>query len=222
MMKRICMTATMLLASVIAYAQRGSQIPAIDAPVHTVSSDGTLRIQLNGAVKDWLLGANVAPEGGPAKVQVFEIDRDYKDEQQKARGQGFAKSVSYPPVIVMSDTVQVNGLGSHDTTTVYVEAPAWTTIVVMGPKDEVLYQTPLRKTLLVSRGVEFNGPTVRGFKLVVPPSWMTHEARLRVSSGPARSILQTEETTGSTKGARAFCAPCDLPFVTRSSPGHSV
>jgi hypothetical protein len=189
------MTAMMLFASIIAYAQRGSQIPTITAPVHTISADGTLRIQLNGTVNDWLLGANVALEAGPAKVQVFEIDRDYKDERQKATGQGFAKSVSYPPVIVMSNTVQVNGLGSHDTTTVYVEAPAWTTIVVTGPKDEVLYQTPLRKTLLVSRGEEFNfrGPAVRGFTLVVPPSERTHEARLRaVQSGPARSILQTE------------------------------
>jgi hypothetical protein len=87
-----------------------------------------------------------------------------------------------PPSRLISDT----GITS-------VEAPAWTTIVVTGPKDEVLYQTPLRKTLLVSRGVEFDGPTVRDFKLVVPPSERTHEARLRFRGGSPRSILQAKQ-----------------------------
>ena len=76
-MKRIYVTAMMLVASVSGYGQRGLQNPAIDPPVHTVQAGGTLRIRLNGAVKDWLLGANVAPTGAAAKVQVFEIDRDY-------------------------------------------------------------------------------------------------------------------------------------------------
>jgi len=70
---------------------------------------------------------------------------------------------------------------------------SWTSIVIMGPKDEVLYQTPLRKTLLVSRGVEFDGSTVTDFKLVPPPSERTHEARLRLRIGPARSILQAKQ-----------------------------
>jgi len=191
-MKRIYVTAMMLVASVSGYGQRGLQNAAIDPPVHTVQAGGTLRIRLNGAVKDWLLGANVAPTGAAAKVQVFEIDRDYKNATLKDGGQGFAKAVSYPPVIVMSNTAQVNDVGSHDTTTVYVEAPVWTTIVIMGPKDEVLYQTPLRKTLLVSRGVEFDRPTTTDFKLVLPPSERTHEARLRLRGGPARSILQAK------------------------------
>jgi len=191
-MKRIYVTAIMLVASVSGYGQRGWQNPAIDPPVYTVQADGTLRIRLNGAVKDWLLGANVAPAGATAKVQVFEIDRDYKVETLRTYGQGFARAVSYPPVSVLSNTAQVNDVGSHDTTTVYVEAPAWTTIVIIGPKDEVLYQTPLRKTLLVSRGVELRAPANGEFRMVLPPSERTHEARLRFQPGPARSILQTK------------------------------
>src|SRR5215475_9767762 len=131
-MKRIYVTAIMLVASVSGYGQRGWQNPAIDPPVYTVQADGTLRIRLNGAVKDWLLGANVAPAGATAKVQIFEIDRDYKNAASKDGGQGFAKAVSYPSVIVMSNTAQVNGVGSHDTTTVYGKAPGWTKSVIKG------------------------------------------------------------------------------------------
>jgi hypothetical protein len=207
-MKTILMTPMMLVASVIGFGQpvfqgpainpfgqQASHSPAIDPPVHTVSTDGTLRIQLNGAAKDWLLGANVAPAGATGKVQVFEIDRDYKDESLKAGGQGFAKAVSYPPVSVLSNTAQVNGVGLHDTTAVYVEAPAWTTIVIVGPKDEVLYQTPLRKTLLVSRGVESGRPNIRDVRSLLPSSEWTHEARLRFWFAPSRtrSILQTKQ-----------------------------
>jgi hypothetical protein len=172
-----------------------SQSPAIDPPVHTVQADGTLRIRLNGAVKDWLLGANVAPAGATANVQVFEIDRDYKNAASKDGGLGFAKAVSYPPVIVSSNTAQVNDVGSHDTTTVYVETPAWTTIVITGPKDEVLYQTPLRKTLLVSRGVESDRSNIRDVRSLLPSSEWTHEARLRLlfQPGRARSILQAKQ-----------------------------
>jgi hypothetical protein len=164
---------------------------AIAPPVHTVSTDGTLRIRLNGAITDWPLGANVATVGATAKVQVFELDRDFKDAMWKRIGYGFAKSVSYPAVNVLGNTVQIN-LGSHDTTTVYVEAPAWTTMVVTGPNDEVLYQTYLRKTLLVSRGVEVKGPTSRDFRMVLPLSDRTHEARVPPPvPRAARDILQT-------------------------------
>jgi hypothetical protein len=189
MMKRVSMTAIMVVGCVIGYGQQAAQSPKIEPPVHTVNTDGTLRIRLNAAAKDWLLGANVAPAGATAKVQVFEIDRDYKNAALKDRGQGFAKAVSYPPVSVQSNTAEIGGVGLHDTTTVYVEAPAWTTIVITGPKDEVLYQTPLRRTLLVSRGVEFDGPKIGGFGIVLPPSDKTHEARVRPQ--PGRSILQT-------------------------------
>jgi hypothetical protein len=108
-------------------------------------------------------------------------------------GQGFAKAVSYPAVSVSANTVQINGIGAHDTTTVYVEAPPWTTIIVTGPNDEVLYQTPLRKTLLVSRGVEFNGPKISDFRIVLPLTEETHEARIRLQPPRARSILQTKQ-----------------------------
>lgn len=196
-MKRICVTAiaTMLVASVIGYGQRDSQSPAIDPPVHIVQADGTLRIRLNGAVKDWLLGANVASAGATAKVQVFEIDRDYKSAAAKDGGQGFAKAVSYPPVVVLSNTAQVNDVGSHDTTTVYVEAPAWTTMVISGSKDEVLYQTPLRKTVMVSRGVEFDRSNIRDVRSLLPSSEWTHNARLRLlfQPGRTRSILQAKQ-----------------------------
>ena len=106
-------------------------------------------------------------------------------------GRGFAKSVSYPAVNVVAGTVQVNGIGSHDTTTVYLEAPAWTNIFVTGPNDEVLYQTYLRKTVLVSRGLEFEGATGENFRMVVPWSDRTHEARVRLLPPAARFILQT-------------------------------
>jgi hypothetical protein len=186
------MTKRILMLTLVAgavYAQQAEQ--AINPPVHNVSTDGTLRIRFNGAVTDWLLGANVAPAGTAAKVQVFEMDRDFKDARRKIIGEGFAKSVSYPAVNVLGNTVQVNG-ASHDTTTVYVEAPAWTSIVVTGPNDEVLYQNYLRKTLLVSRGVELRGPTSGNFRMVLPWSDRTHEARVPPPlSRNARSILQT-------------------------------
>src|SRR5689334_14735263 len=143
MSKPILMLEMILVAGAVGYAQQADQRLAIAPPVHTVSTDGTLRIRLNGAITDWLLGANVATVGATAKVQVFELDRDFKDAMWKRIGYGFAKSVSYPAVNVLGNTVQIN-LGSHDTTTVYVEAPAWTTMVVTGPNDEVLYQTYLR------------------------------------------------------------------------------
>lgn len=190
MIKRAVMLAIVLRVSTIGLAQSVHQSPAINPPINTVSTDGTLRIRLNGAVTDWLLGANVAPAGPPAKVQVFEIDRDYRDERMKMFGQGFVKAVSYPMVNVSADTAQIESTGTHDTTTIYVEAPAWTTIIVAGPKDEVLYQTPLRKTLLVSRGVEFDGPKLGDFGIVVPPTDKTHEARIRILPRPTRSILQ--------------------------------
>src|SRR5262249_33184398 len=126
-----------VVAGVVGCAQQAKQRPPInppvdiDPPVHNVSTNGTLRIRLDGAVTDWLLGANVTPTAAVAKVQVFEIDRDFKDAGLKRIGEGFAKSVSYPAVNVLGNTVQIN-LGAHDTTTVYVEAPAWTTMVVTG------------------------------------------------------------------------------------------
>jgi hypothetical protein len=179
-----------VVAGATGYAQQVEQRPAINPPVHIVSTKGTLRIRLNGAVTDWLLGANVAPAGTPAKVQAFEVDRDFKDARSKRVGLGFAKSVSYPAVNVVASTVEVNGIGSHDTTAVYVETPAWTTIVVTGPNDEVLYQSPLTKTLLVSRGLEFKGPASGDFRMVVPWCDRTHAARLPLPSRAARSILQ--------------------------------
>jgi hypothetical protein len=186
------MTALILIAGATAYAQQADRKPVIDPPVNTIQADGTLRIRLNGAVTDWLLGANVAPDGAPAKVQVFEMDRSYKDERMKMLGQGFAKAVSYPMVNVLGNTVQIN-TGSHDTTAVYLEAPAWTTIIVTGPNDEVLYQTPLRKTLLVSRGVEFDGPKLGDFRIVLSPSDRTHEARFRLPPRATRYILQAKQ-----------------------------
>jgi hypothetical protein len=182
-----------LVAGAAGYAQQDSQRLAIDPPVHNVSTaDRTLRIRFDGAVTDWLLGANVAPTAAATKVQVFEMDRDFKDAGRKWLGQGFAKSVSYPAVNASGNTVQIHP-GSHDTTTVYVEVPAWTTVVVTGPNDEVLYQTYLRKPLLVSRGVEVEGPTRRDFTMVLPWSDRTHEARVRLQSRAARSIMQTEQ-----------------------------
>ena len=191
MTKQILMMVMVLVAGAAGYAQQADQRPAIDPPVHNVSTDGTLRIRLNGALTDWLLGANVAPVGAAAKVQVFEMDRDFKDAAWKRMGEGYAKSVSYPAINVLGNTVQIN-VGSHDTTTVYVEAPAWTTLVVTGPNDEVLYQTYLRKTLLVSRGVELKTPTGRDFGMVLPWSDRTHEARVPPPvPRAAGSILQT-------------------------------
>jgi hypothetical protein len=193
MTKGILIMVMILVAGAAGYAQQANQGPAVNPPVHNVSTNGTLRIRLNGAITDWLLGANVAPAGATAKVQVFEMDRDFKDAGWKRIGYGFAKSVSYPAVNVLGDTVQIN-LGSHDTTTVYVEAPTWTTLVVTGPKDEVLYQTYLRKTLLVSRGVELKTPTGRDFGLVLPWSDRTHEARVPPPvPRAAGSILQTRQ-----------------------------
>jgi hypothetical protein len=182
---------TMILVATVGRAQHANDLPAIDPPVHNLSTNGMLRIRLNGAITDWLLGANVAAVGAMAKVQVFEMDRDFKNDMSKRMGHGFAKSVSYPAVNVLGNTVQIN-VGSHDTTTVYVEAPAWTTVVVTGPNDEVLYQTYLRKTLLVSRGVEVKGPTRRDFRMLLPLSDRTHEARVPPPvSRTARDILQT-------------------------------
>ena len=184
---------TMVLVATAVYAQQANDRPAIDPPVHNLSTNGTLRIRLNGPTTDWLLGANVAAAGAMAKVQVFEMDRDFKDAMSKRIGYGFAKSVSYPAVNVLGNTVQIN-VGSHDTTTVYVEAPVWTTVVVTGPNDEVLYQTYLRKTLLVSRGVEVKGPTGRDFRMVLPLSDRTHEARVpRPVPRTARDILQIRQ-----------------------------
>ena len=180
MANRILITAIILVAGV-----------NIDPPVHSVSMNATLHIRLNGAVTDWLLGAIVAPSGATAKVQVFEIDRDFKDARSKMNGQGFAKSVSYPAVTVVAGTVQVNGIGSHDTTSVYLEAPAWTNMVVTGPNEEMLYQTFLRKPLLVSRGVEFEGAAGQNFRMVLPWSDRTHEARVRLLPPATRFILQT-------------------------------
>ena len=193
MTKLILVMAMFLVAGAAGYAQQAERRPSIDPPVHNVSTNGTLRIRLNGAVTDWLLGANVAPTGAMANVQVFEMDRDFKDAGWKRIGYGFAKSVSYPAVNVLGNTVQIN-VGSHDTTTLYVEAPAWTTLVVTGPNDEVLYQTYLRKTLLVSRGVEVKGPTSGDFRMVLPLSDRTHEARVPPPvPRAARSILQTRQ-----------------------------
>jgi hypothetical protein len=192
-MKRSFMVGIMLVVSSIGFGQRGNQSPAIDPPIHTVQTDGTLRIRLNGVVSDWLLGAGVAQAGTTAKVRVFEIDRDYKTAALKALGQGFAKAVTYPSVSVSANTAEINGVGSHDTSTVYVEAPPWTTIIVTGAKNEVLYQAPLRKTLLVSRGVELNAPTIGSFGIVLSPSDKTHEARLPSRPGASRSILQTKQ-----------------------------
>jgi hypothetical protein len=101
--------------------------------------------------------------------------------------------VSYPAVDVMAGTVQINGIGSRDTTTVYVEAPAWTTLIVTGQNDEVLYQTPLTKTLLVSRGLELKAAASKDFAMILPWSDMTHEARLPIPSRAARSILQARK-----------------------------
>jgi hypothetical protein len=184
---------TMLLVATVGCAQQANDRPAIDPPVHKLSTNGTLRIKLNGAIADWLLGANVAAVGAMAKVQVFEMDRDFKDARSKRIGYGFVKSVSYPAVNVLGNTIQIN-VESHDTTTVYVEAPAWTTVIVTGPNDEVLYQTNLRKTLLVSRGVEVKGPTSRDFRMVLPLSDRTHEARVPPPvPRAARDILQTRQ-----------------------------
>jgi hypothetical protein len=193
MNKRILLIVMILVAGAAGYAQRADQRPVIAPPVHNVSTEGTLRIRMNGALTDWLLGANVAPVGAMAKVQVFEMDRDFTDAGRKRIGEGFAKSVSYPAVNVLGNTVQFN-VGAHDTTTVYVEAPAWTTIVVTGSNDEVLYQTYVRKTLLVSRGVEVKTPTSGGFRMVLPWSDRTHEARIpRPLPRAARSILQLRQ-----------------------------
>jgi hypothetical protein len=85
MNRQILITATIVISGAMGYAQQVEQSPAIKPPVHSVSTNGTLRIRLNGAVKDWLLGANIAPTG-PAKVQVFEIDRDFKDVGLKRAG----------------------------------------------------------------------------------------------------------------------------------------
>lgn len=171
----------------------------IDPPVQSVSTSGTLHIQLNGPLSDWLLGANIAPTGATAKVQVFEVDRDFIDERSEMIGRGFVKSVSYPTVKVLAaDTVQVNGIGSHETTTLYVEVPVWTTVILTGPKNEVLYQKPLTKTLLVSRGLEFKGATSadmtgQDFRMVLLWSERTHEARLQLPPRVTRSILQTRQ-----------------------------
>src|SRR5215470_11217257 len=113
MTKQILMMVMFLVAGAVGYAQQADQRPAIDPPVHNVSTDGTLRIRLNGALTDWLLGANVAPVGATAKVQVFEMDRDFKGATSKRIGEGFAKSVSYPAVNVLGNTVQIN-VRSHD------------------------------------------------------------------------------------------------------------
>ena len=185
------MVAVILLVSVMGHAQQAKQGPTSNPPINAVVTHGTLRIRLNSAPTDWLLAANVAPVGAMAKVQVFEMDRDFKNDMSKRMGHGFAKSVSYPAVNVLGNTVQIN-VGSHDTTTVYVEAHAWTTMIVTGPDDEVLYQTYLRKTLLVSRGVEVKGPTRRDFRMLLPLSDRTHEARVPPPvSRTARDILQT-------------------------------
>jgi hypothetical protein len=186
------MGVVILLVSAMGHAQQANQGPTSNPPINTVVTHGTLHVRLNAAPTDWLLAANVAPVGAMAKVQVFEMDRGYKDERMKMIGQGFAKAVSYPVVNVLGNKVEIN-LGVHDTTTVYVEAPPWTTIIVTGPKDEVLYQTPLRKTLLVSRGVEFNGPPPSDFRFVLELTVMTHEARIRLQPPRARSILQAKQ-----------------------------
>jgi hypothetical protein len=121
------------------------------------------------------------------------MERDFKDAFRKSIGQGFAKSVSYPAVNVLGNTVQIN-VGSHDTTTVYVEAPAWTILVVTGPNDEVLYQTYLRKTMLVSRGVEVKTPTSGDFTMLLPWSDRIHEARVPPPvPRAARDILQIRQ-----------------------------
>jgi len=193
MTKQILMMVMVLVAGAAGYAQQADQRPAIDPPVHNVSTDGTLRIRLNGALTDWLLGANVAPVGAAAKVQVFEMDRDFKDAAWKRMGEGYAKSVSYPAINVLGNTVQIN-VGSHDTTTVYVEAPAWTTVVVTGPKDEVLCQIYLRKTTLISRGVEVPVRPNGNFRMVLAWSDRTHEARVPPPvPRHARDILQTRQ-----------------------------
>ena len=189
MTKQIVMIAMILVAGAVGYAQ--DQRPAIDPPVYSLSTNGALRIRLTAAVTDWLLGVNLAPAGAAAKVQVFEMDRDFKDAGRKRIGEGFAKSVSYPAVNVSGNTAQIN-VGSHDTTTLYVEAPAWTSIIVTGPNDEVLYQTYLRKAVLVSRGIEVEGRIIGDFKMMLPWSDRTHEARIpRPLPRAARSILQT-------------------------------
>jgi hypothetical protein len=193
MITRILIAAMIVVSGAKGYAQQVEQTPAIKPPVHSVSTNGTLRIRLNDPVKDWLLGANVTPAGATATVQVFEIERDFKGAGAKRAGLGFAKSVSYPAVNVMAGTVQINGVGSRDTTTVYVEAPAWTILVVTGPNDEVLYQTPLTKTLLVSRGLELKGPPGKDFAMVLPWSDRTHEARFQIPPRAARSILQARK-----------------------------
>jgi hypothetical protein len=191
MTKQISIIAMILVAGAVGYAQ--GQLPAIDPPVYSLSTNGTLHIRLNGALTDWLLGVNLAPAGGAAKVQVFEMDRDFKDASQKRIGAGFAKSVSYPAINVSGNTLQVN-LESHDTATVYVEAPPWTNVVVTGPNGEVLYQTYLRKAVLVSRGVEIEGRTSGDFKMMLPWSDRTHEARVPRPLPPsARSILQQRQ-----------------------------
>jgi hypothetical protein len=193
MNRQILIAAMIVISGMMGYAQQVEQTPAIKPPVHTVSTNGTLRIRLNGMVTDWLLGTTVAPAGATAKVQVFEIDRDFKDARAKTAGLGFAKSVSYPAVNVMADTVQINSIGSHDTTAVYVEAPAWTNLLVTGPNDEVLYQTPLTKALLVSRGVELKGPSIKDFAMLLPWCDRTHEARIPIPPRGARSILQARK-----------------------------
>jgi hypothetical protein len=75
MAKQILMMAMLLVAG-IGCAQQADHLPTIAPPVriappvHTVSTNGTLRIRLDGAITDWLLGANVAPLGAMTKVQV--------------------------------------------------------------------------------------------------------------------------------------------------------
>jgi len=81
---------------------------AIDPPIHSVSMNGTLRIRFNRPVTDWLLGANLAPAVATVKVQVFEVDHDFTDARATMIGQGFAKSVSYPAVNVLTSLQVVN------------------------------------------------------------------------------------------------------------------